>query len=58
MSEKRISTMKCPFNHSHVVQYDRFLNHIEKCKYPGKIHYRKCRFNPYHVIHKDEIDRH
>ena len=52
------NTVKCPFDSSHVMPYDRFLNHLEKCKFPGKKDYSKCRYNPYHVIHKDFIDHH
>ena len=50
--------MVCPFDANHVMPYERFLNHLEKCQFPQKHLYRKCKFNPYHVIHHSEIDRH
>jgi|JI9StandDraft_2_1071091.scaffolds.fasta_scaffold1029481_2 hypothetical protein len=50
--------MRCPFDSSHVMPYDRFLNHLDKCKFPDKKSYLKCKYNPYHVIHKDCIASH
>lgn len=50
--------MKCPFDPSHVMPHERFLNHLEKCKFADKKSYLKCRFNPYHVIHRDLMDKH
>ena len=50
--------MHCPFDPNHVMPHDRFLNHLDKCKHPGKHNFTKCRFNPYHVVHKDIIDSH
>jgi hypothetical protein len=38
--------------------YDRFLNHLDKCKFPDKKSYLKCRYNPYHVIHKELMAAH
>jgi hypothetical protein len=58
MSEIQGRTMKCPFDPSHVMPYDRFLNHLDKCKFQDKKSYAKCKYNPYHVIHKDLISSH
>ena len=57
MSEKKNSfaPIRCPFDPSHIMPYDRFLNHLEKCKFKDKALYRKCKFNPYHVFHMDQI---
>ena len=55
---KEIKTMVCPFDPSHVMPYERFLNHLEKCKFPKKKEYAKCKYNPYHVLHKAEIEQH
>lgn len=38
--------------------YDRFLNHLDKCKFADKKSYAKCRYNPYHVFHKETIANH
>jgi hypothetical protein len=51
-------TLKCPFDANHIMPYDRFLIHLEKCPFPGKSSYRKCKYNPYHVIHLEEIEAH
>lgn len=59
MSGKQIvKTIQCPFVAAHVMPYERFLNHLEKCQYPDKKSFRKCKFNPYHVIHIAEINNH
>ena len=54
----QVKTVRCPFDPNHVMPYDRFLNHLEKCKHPEKKSYIKCRYNPYHVFHKSAIDSH
>lgn len=50
--------MRCPFDPNHIMPYERFLNHIEKCSFPEKKSYRKCKFNPYHIHHMDLIASH
>ena len=54
----KAKTIRCPFDPNHVMPYDRFLNHLDKCKFADKKSYVKCRYNPYHVIHKSQIDDH
>lgn len=59
MSEsKQVNTMKCPFDPAHVMPRDRFLNHLVKCQFPDKQSYRKCKFNPYHVVHMTQLQTH
>ena len=48
-----VRTIKCPFDPAHIMPYERFLNHLEKCQFPNKKQYRKCKFNPYHVLHQN-----
>jgi len=50
--------MKCPFDPSHIMPYDRFLNHLDKCKFADKKSYTKCKYNSYHIIHKERVENH
>ena len=56
--DNSVKTMKCPFDPSHVMPYERFLIHLDKCKFEDKKSYRKCKFNPYHVFHMQRISAH
>jgi len=58
MDSSNFQTMRCPFDSNHVMPYERFLNHLDKCKNPNKQSFVKCRYNAYHVIHKDIISTH
>lgn len=46
----RKDEMRCPYDASHVLKKDKFLNHIEKCKIKnGKFSsVVQCRYNPWH----------
>jgi hypothetical protein len=53
-----VRTVKCPFIPHHIMPYERFLSHLEKCQFPDKKSYSKCRFNPYHVYHMSALAEH
>lgn len=50
----------CPFNPQHIMEPDRLLNHISKCKLKSENShfYSQCPYEPCHYVYTSELAAH
>ena len=51
-------SIRCPYNHNHIIPADSFTNHLNKCNAKNKHLFVQCKYNLRHVIRKEYIEAH